>query len=282
MKARLSKQLILPLTTAVSIALQLASSLLPTHHRDFADFEPREGSLLPEIPAKVPHFHKCPAVAGTSVAAEKRSNQMPVRRIITRSGRHFRGLYPSRKIGRMVAFESILERDVIMLLEFSGAVSSFEEQPIRITYSDGDRMRDYYPDFRADLVTGECLHLEAKPAAKLMLPKVATQLAAVTTHYAQHRPETFRIITETVANAEPLHTNLARLSALRAQPWALPKPARLPAQGETRETLKVAIGLDALLRNLAIGNFVCDLRLPLGGDLPVHTTSGGHHDALYL
>src|SRR3546814_13519379 len=121
----------------------------------------------------------------------------------------------------MVVFESILERDVIMLLEFSGAVSSFEEQPIRITYSDGDRMRDYYPDFRADLITGECLHLEAKPTAKLMLPKVATQLAAVTSHYAQHRSETFRIITEAVATAEPLHTTLASLRALRAQPWQL-------------------------------------------------------------
>lgn len=207
---------------------------------------------------------------------------MPVRHVITRSGRHFRGLYPSRKIGRMVAFESILERDVIMLLEFSGAVSSFEEQPIRITYSDGDRMRDYYPDFRADLITGECLHLEAKPAAKLILPKVATQLAAVTSHYAQHRSETFRIITEAVTNAEPLHTNLARLSAFRAQPWTLTKPPRLPTQGETWEALEAAIGLDALLRNLAIGNLVCDLRLPLGGDLPVHTSGGGHHDALYL
>src|SRR3546814_4075345 len=86
-------------------------------HRNFADFEPREGSLLPEIPAKVPHFHKCPAVAGAPFAAKKRSNQMPVRNVITRSGRHFRGLYPSRKVGRMVVFESILERDVIMLRE---------------------------------------------------------------------------------------------------------------------------------------------------------------------
>lgn len=64
------------------------------------------------------------------------------RRVITRSGRHFRGRYPSRKLGRMVAFESLIERDVILLLEFSRGVLSYQEQPTRIAYSNGQAMRE--------------------------------------------------------------------------------------------------------------------------------------------
>lgn len=54
---------------------------------------------------------------------------MLVRKVITRRGRRFRGYFPSRKLGRMVAWESLTERDVILLLEFSPGVLSYQEQP---------------------------------------------------------------------------------------------------------------------------------------------------------
>ncbi len=62
----------------------------------------------------------------------------------------------SRKNDRLVASESSLERDFLVLLEFDPAVERYEEQPVRIEYVDaGGRRRTYTPDvlvyYRADL-----------------------------------------------------------------------------------------------------------------------------------
>ena len=143
------------------------------------------------------------------------------RRVITRSGRHFRGRYPSRKLGRMVAFESLIERDVILLLEFSRGVQSYQEQPERIVYSDGQTIREYYPDFEARLASGPRVHIEVKPSAKLDSPKIAKKLQQIATHYAQHRDEYFRVITELDARKEPLACKTGSLASRlsRAPSW---------------------------------------------------------------
>jgi hypothetical protein len=47
------------------------------------------------------------------------------------------GLKVSRCVGRMVEFESPLERDLISIMEFSPIVETFEEQPITIRWVDG-------------------------------------------------------------------------------------------------------------------------------------------------
>lgn len=204
------------------------------------------------------------------------------RRVITRSGRHFRGRYPSRKLGRMVAFESLIERDVILLLEFSRGVQSYQEQPERIVYSDGQAMREYYPDFEARLASGPRVHIEVKPSAKLDSPKIAKKLQRIATHYAQHRDEHFRVITELDARKEPLYTNLKTLSPLRAKPAASfhALPTRL--HGKPWHDLEASIGRDVLLKQVALGNLVCNLASPLQGDLMVFTAQEAAHDSLYL
>jgi hypothetical protein len=50
---------------------------------------------------------------------------MPVRRVVTRGGRRFRGFFPSAKNGCMVPWESLLERDAITLLEYMRTVRCF-------------------------------------------------------------------------------------------------------------------------------------------------------------
>src|SRR5437868_5438583 len=48
---------------------------------------------------------------------------------------------------RMKGFESSLERDFFILLDFDLNVDRYEEQPVRIEYRDGDgRLRTYTPD----------------------------------------------------------------------------------------------------------------------------------------
>lgn len=47
------------------------------------------------------------------------------RNVITRRGRGFRGNFPSRKLGRMVAGESLVELLAILLWEFSPGVLTY-------------------------------------------------------------------------------------------------------------------------------------------------------------
>ena len=58
---------------------------------------------------------------------------MPVRKVSNRGGNAI-GRFPSTKMGRMIAFESLLERDFIYLLDYDPTVDWFEEQPLSIEY----------------------------------------------------------------------------------------------------------------------------------------------------
>jgi len=53
---------------------------------------------------------------------------MPVRNVSNRGGSVI-GRFPSIKMERMIAFESLLERDFIYLLDYDARVEWFEEQP---------------------------------------------------------------------------------------------------------------------------------------------------------
>lgn len=72
------------------------------------------------------------------------------RKVVTLSGRRFRGYFPSYKMGRTVAWESLLELAAIHLLEFSRGVLSYREQPVLIQYPDGEHM--LRTSFKVDLV----------------------------------------------------------------------------------------------------------------------------------
>ncbi len=56
------------------------------------------------------------------------------------------GYFKSYKNNKQLAFESILERDFFMLLEFDKDVVSFEEQPLKINYQLKARNTRYTPD----------------------------------------------------------------------------------------------------------------------------------------
>ncbi|MDD2356452.1 MAG: Tn7 transposase TnsA N-terminal domain-containing protein [Thiovulaceae bacterium] len=56
------------------------------------------------------------------------------------------GYFASNKNKAQIAFESTLERDFYMLLEFDNNVIKFEEQPMRIKYEHTNKKRKYTPD----------------------------------------------------------------------------------------------------------------------------------------
>lgn len=81
---------------------------------------------------------------------------MPIRKI-PKSYRSVTGLIASNKNQRMAGFESSLERDLILLIEFDLNVEYYEEQPLVIDYIDSNgEEHTYTPDifvkYRKDIV----------------------------------------------------------------------------------------------------------------------------------
>jgi len=65
---------------------------------------------------------------------------MPVR-TIPKNYRSLTGLVPNTRTQSMTAFESSLERDFLLLLDFDPDVECFEEQPVKIIYHDAQGKR---------------------------------------------------------------------------------------------------------------------------------------------
>lgn len=87
--------------------------------------------------------------------------RVPVRKVSNRGG-NIIGRFPSFKLGRMVDFESLIERDLIFLLDFEPEVETFCEQPLTIEYQDEGKVRHYTPDFHA-IKKGRNILMECKP-----------------------------------------------------------------------------------------------------------------------
>ncbi|MFO0601689.1 MAG: TnsA endonuclease N-terminal domain-containing protein [Polyangiales bacterium] len=86
---------------------------------------------------------------------------MPVREIRSKQ-RGVTGRYFSWKAGRTVAHESILERNLFLLLDGDPRVRTFEEQPCRIEFEGPRGKRRYTPDARVEYVDGAVELVEVK------------------------------------------------------------------------------------------------------------------------
>jgi hypothetical protein len=72
----------------------------------------------------------------------------------SRGQRHFPGWWWLATTGRHVGYESWLERDHLMLLDFDPAVTAVSSQPFWLHWPDGRRSRRHAPDFFARLAGG--------------------------------------------------------------------------------------------------------------------------------
>ncbi|MCW3491342.1 TnsA endonuclease N-terminal domain-containing protein [Dethiobacter alkaliphilus] len=105
-------------------------------------------------------------------------NFQPVRTVVHRRGCGKRvGFFPSMKVGRSIAFESLLERDFIYLLEFDQNVITFCEQPLTIRYYENNREKSYIPDFAVQRLESIEI-IEVKPKDKLHDEKIQKKLTA--------------------------------------------------------------------------------------------------------
>ncbi len=90
---------------------------------------------------------------------------MPVRRV-PKNYRSLTGLVSNSRTQAMTAFESSLERDFLLLLDFDPEVEYYEEQPVKITYPDArGRHRTYTPDV---LVRYRIGPLQVRPTQTLL------------------------------------------------------------------------------------------------------------------
>lgn len=195
---------------------------------------------------------------------------MAVRNVVTRTGRSFRGKFSSRKMGRPVCFESLLELDAIYHFEFCSQVVSYQEQPEKIEiWVEGERHL-YYPDFELVLSNGEIVHVEVKPKAKLKDPALRKRFAYIEVYY-RRRGIRFLVLTEDQIRNQIVLGNLKQLAyhyrwqrndqELRE---AVASLSLLPAA--TVEGAKAVLGSERdVYRLLAAGAYACDLNHPITG-----------------
>lgn len=127
----------------------------------------------------------------------------PVRKILP-SSRSIRGQLSSPKVERAPQYESALERDLLLLLDFDDRVEYFCEQPVTIEYTYEGVVRHYTPDvlvyYRDDLEVSRPIRptlCEVKYRADLwqnwaeLRPRFMAAL-----RYADQRGWRFKLVTE--------------------------------------------------------------------------------------
>lgn len=129
------------------------------------------------------------------------------REVISPSGGIVRGKFPSRKNGRMVHHEGLLELDAIYLFETSPRIAKYREQPPTLFYPDDVRVRRYTPDFELVLSTGEIVLVEVKPRRSLANDEVRHKLDCVTAHL-ERSAQPFVILTDETLRQKPRQSNL--------------------------------------------------------------------------
>jgi hypothetical protein len=198
---------------------------------------------------------------------------MPVRKVVRPTGRGKRGRFPSRKMGRSISWESLLERDGVLYLEMSPAVVRYEEQPANIYYEHEGQIRHYIPDFEAVLSSGEIIHIEVKPSYKLVQPELARKYASIKKHYAEIGMR-FLILTEKELQVEPFLSNLNRLFQHLPRDFDAPLDEHiksldlLPARTITGAAA-VCGSEQIVYRLIAAGHLQCDLTKPLSGSTEI-------------
>ncbi|TKA04856.1 TnsA-like heteromeric transposase endonuclease subunit [Actinacidiphila oryziradicis] len=88
----------------------------------------------------------------------------PVRSFVGFKGqKNFTGEYWAATSRSPVGYESWVERDAAMALDFDPVVVALASQPFRLAWSDGDRDREHTPDYFARLVDGTGVVVDVRP-----------------------------------------------------------------------------------------------------------------------
>lgn len=187
--------------------------------------------------------------------------------------------------GGMAGFESSLERDLLLILDFDRTVLSVKEQPFSLTHIQDASVRRYTPDVMAeyDRAAMSTVVYEVKPIEKLRADWASLRPAfkAAVAH-CRFREWQFKIVTERhirtpyLANVKFLrrYRDLAPLLVRQAQlrytatalgpttPQGLLAAAYWPKEEQAQ-------AIPALWQMVAAGEFDIDLTQPLSMRMPI-------------
>lgn len=133
-------------------------------------------------------------------------------RKITKSGRKVVGKFPSIKTGRMIKWESQLERDYLYLVEFDPDVISCYEQPFKVEYfNELDRkIHQYTPDFLLTRRNNKIEVLEVKDEKNALSEEYQSLFRRVAP-ILNHNGYEFKVVTDSFIRVEPLLSNVKLL-----------------------------------------------------------------------
>lgn len=174
---------------------------------------------------------------------------MPVRKI-PKNYLCVTGSFASRKNRRMLGFESLLERDLMILLEFDDDVEGFEEQPVRIPVTGSKRRQvTYVPDilihYRAAGARPKkplLAEVKARRDLEKHKDKYAPKFSAAKT-YAKGRDWQFKVIDDSEIRIE----RLPNLKFLREYHLIRPEPEHVQLVMDGIETVGGWVELEELL-----------------------------------
>lgn len=193
----------------------------------------------------------------------------PVRRFPThRNQSNYPGWLWSATMGRLVGYESLLERDRLWLADFDPTVRGIASQPFWMSGRDGSVLRRHVPDFMLKTDTGFVV-VDVKPKKMLADPDVAAPL-----NWAERTCTARGWQFEIWSGADPIllrnvrflaagrRTELIDTNALGKVAEVL-RPGMSVAEAEAASGVAPQIARGAILSLLWQGLWTTDLTLPL-------------------
>lgn len=213
----------------------------------------------------------------------------PVRTFAWYAGmKHYPGWWWSPTMGDLVGYESLLERDRLLIADFDCNVLAIASQPFGLTGRDGDALRRHVPDYLLGCRDGSVVVVDVKPAESLDDPKVADVLSW-TGRLMARRGWRYEVWSGTdpvrLANVKFLgqgrrrdrvdSSSLSRLSAVGLPGMTLDSALMAATQGEGKpDRVDRAYLRAAMLALLWEQVWVVDLDVPLTGATVIEQVRG--------
>ncbi|MFE0133331.1 TnsA-like heteromeric transposase endonuclease subunit [Streptomyces sp. NPDC059037] len=150
----------------------------------------------------------------------------PARKFAAFKGqKNFTGDYWAVTSRSLVGYESWVERDAAMALDFDPAVVALASQPFCLVWPDGDRDREHTPDYFARLADGTGMVVDVRP--QKLVDEEAAEVFAVTARICESVGWQFRLVGDL---DQPFRANLRWLARYRH-----PRCYRRPVADRLRE-----------------------------------------------
>jgi hypothetical protein len=135
----------------------------------------------------------------------------PARKFIAFKGqKNITGDYWAATSRDLVGYESWVERDAAMALDFDPAVVALASQPFRLVWADGDRDREHTPDYFARLSDGTGVVVDVRP--QNLVDEEAADVFAFTSRICATVGWQFRLVGDL---DQPFRANLRWLARYR-------------------------------------------------------------------